>query len=416
MVGKKIAIFFWLLFSPTLWAADLKPLFALSHAQVLPVGVRQISYKNMLLSANQKFGEFGQSLPLSDPFFKRITFNDILLGTKEPTERGSLEQVIMSMGVDGKDHFGSTTGQVNIKSSVHVPVLAWGLGKKWTLGLAVPVLQTSVNVDSGVIQENANLHSSFIRTLNLKGVAEKIVEFQEKMRDPIRSKLNDYGYLELLSEKANRLGDIKLVSKYQLSNTPHNRLSITGELTLPTGEVKDVDKIVNVVLGDGQTDMGVGVSYDRLLTPTITLALGVTYTVQLPDKNAERVPEEEDSKVTPDIDPNLQRNLGDILATQIGGMYAHRGWNFHLGHSYQYKEADRYSGTHFPSERYGWMSRETEQEMHSLVVSGGYNTIDLFKAKRFPLPLAIALTHTRVLAGKNVVRDPLTALDVSLFF
>ena len=402
--------------SHSLWAADLKPLFSLSHARVLPTGVRQLSYKNMLLSANQKFGDSGRSLVLADPFFKRITFNDILLGTKEPTDRGSLEQVILSMGADGNDAFGSTTGQVNINSSVHVPILAWGISKKLTLAVAVPILQASINVDSGVVQENAALHTSFIQTLHKKGVTEKIVEFQEKMRDPVRSKLRDYGYRELLSEKVTWLGDIKLISKYQILNNPKSRLSVQGELTLPSGEEKDVDKIVNVTLGDGQTDVGLGINYDYVLFPSVTIALGTSYTLQLSDRSRERVPEQYDSKVTPDIDPNLGRDLGNIFATQIGGIYAHQGWSLQLGHSYQYKGADRYSGIRFPAVRYEWMSRETEQKMHALVMGGGFNTIELFKAKRFPVPLSIALNHTRVLAGKNVVKNPLTSLDISLFF
>ena len=400
----------------SLQAADLKPAFILNDARVLPSGVRNLSYKNLFLSADQKFGDSGYSVTLADPLFRQVTFRDILFGTKDPVERGSLEQVMMSMGAKESDTFGSTTGQVNINSSVHVPILAWGLGEKVTVGMALPIIQASINVDSGVIQQNSGLHASFIRALNEKGVTEKIVEFQEKMSDPVRSKLRDYGYKELVGEKVTHVGDLKLVAKYQWLDNPRQRLSLLGELTLPVGEEKDVDKVLNVTLADGQTDIGFGFQYDVLLTKSLTLALGATYTVQLPDQNAERVPEQEDTKVTPDVEEDLERNLGDILATQVGLLYTRGGWSWQMGHNFQYKGEDEYTGTDFASERYGWMGRETEQKIHSLVLGGSYNTIGLFRAKKFPLPLMVRLNHTRVLAGRNVVKNPLTALDISVFF
>ena len=397
-------------------AADLKPLFTLSDARVLPVGVRRVSYKNMLLSADQKFGDSGRSRVLADSLFKRITFDTILLGTKKPAERGALEQVMMSMGAVGSDDFGVTTGQVNINTSTHVPIFAWGVTERLTLAAALPIVQASINVDSGVIQENPEMHAAMLNALSKKGVTEKIVEFQEKMRDPVRSKLRDYGYRELAAEEVSLVGDLKLVSKYRMVHNQHSRLSLLGELTLPVGHQKDIDNVVNVTLADGQTDLGLGIHYDYLASSSVTLALGAIYTLQLPDRHRERIPEQWESRVTPDIDSDLRRDLGDILAVQLGGMYANKGWRFQAGHSYQYKGADHYSGTRFAPERYTWMSKETRQEMHSLVLGGGYSTIDLFKQKKFPLPMMISINHTRVLAGRNVVDNPLTSLDISLFF
>ena len=167
------------------------------------------------------------------------------------------------------------------------------------------------------------------------------------MSDPIRSKLRDYGYKELVGGRVTHVGDLKLVSKYQWVDNPRQRLSLMGELTLPVGEQKDIDKALNVTLGDGQTDIGVGFYYDVLLTSTLTLALGAAYTAQLPDHHAERVPEQEDTKVTPDVDRDLQRNLGDIVGTQLGLLYAREGWGLQLGHAYQYKAEDGIPGKPF---------------------------------------------------------------------
>ena len=80
------------------------------------------------------------------------------------------------------------------------------------------------------------------------------------------------------------------------------------------------------------------------------------------------------------------------------------------------RQRDVYSGTQFEQQRYHWLGEETKQKMHAAMASLGYNTISLFKQKKFPIPLGFSLTHTQVFAGENVVNDGLTAFDMSIFF
>ena len=54
--------------------------------------------------------------------------------------------------------------------------------------------------------------------------------------------------------------------------------------------------------------------------------------------------------------------------------------------------------------------------MHSVLAKVGYDTITLFKEKKFPIPLSVSLVQTFVPKGKNVVANNMTTFDFSMFF
>ncbi|GAB4406941.1 MAG: hypothetical protein OHK0056_06510 [Bacteriovoracaceae bacterium] len=398
------------------FAGDLKAPVGLPSAKVLPKGVRNLTYKNVAADAENKYNSSGESLVIADPFFKEITFKDAIRGKIDPVDQGAFEQAMLSIGATETDSFGQTTGQVNIKANVHVPIFAWGVTKRLTLAAAFPIIQSSTNVDTGVVHSNPSLHQQMKAALEAKGVSSKVAEFDNKMNDPIRAKLEEYNYEPLKNESTTKMGDIKLIAKFMGHEDDYNRIVLSTDVTLPTGKDQDVNKVVDVASGDDQWDIGAGIGYDRVLNEDFTWANELSYVVQLPDQNPERIPLFDDSKVTPDIDYNTQRDLGDIAIATTSLKFRKFGWSLGSGYSFQYKGADRYSGTAYSSERYKYLEQDTRQNMHSAIISGGFDTLDLFRSKRFPVPIILSITHTWVLSGKNVINDPLTTLDFSMFF
>ena len=413
---KNVLIMGLILAVPALHAGDLKAPFALPSAKVLPKGVRNLSYKHVMASAENKYNTAGSSVVVADPFFKNITFGDAIKGKLDPKDRGDLKQAMLSAGASESDIFGQTTGQVNIAAVAHVPVLAWGLTSKMTVAVAVPIVESSVNVSTGVIQTNETLHKNVKAALAAKGVSSSVAEFDDKMKTPINAKLEDYNYYALENEHKDKLGDIKLVTKYLSYESDADRIVLTGDVTLPTGKDANVHKVVDVASGDEQTDIGFSVSYDRQFNDTFTFSTEVGYIAQLKDTNPERIPMFDDSKVTPDIDYSTQRDLGDILHSSAALKARYAGFTASTGYSFQYKGADRYTGTQYEEGRYKWLEQDTRQNMHSVVMVAGFDTLDLFRSKKFPVPLSLMLSHSRVISGKNVVNDPLTAIDFSMFF
>ena len=296
------------------------------------------------------------------------------------------------LGKDFDDSFGYSTGDVRVAAR-QSSVFAFGLTKKITVAAAVPVIKSSMKIKTGVVQQNQALHTQMIQTLNDSGVPSKVVETMNKLSMPITEKLNEYGYLTPVGEEKDELGDIKLVGKY--NNYQDEKLMVTSQVdvTLPTGKDANVMEVVDVASGDDQTDLGLGVAVDYKVSDSFTFSGGLGYQWQLADTNAERIPEVSYSRATPDIDWNTKRDLGNVANLQLAGNWSYKGFNLGAGYSYQSKEKDRYSGGEFSSERYEWLTQETKQEMQSMQVTAGLDTIYLFRKKAFPAPLKIMFTY-----------------------
>jgi len=379
------------------------------------LGVRNLSYKGAMIDGNDKYSNEGTSVTLANPLIKDITFKELIDGKMDPTEKGALQQAMYSIGANPEDTFGQTQGQVNVEAMAHVAVFAMGLTPKITVGTVIPTLQSSVNVQVGMLQQNAALYQSMVAALQDKGADIKSAEFITKMNNPINAKAAEYNYKAIENENKTELGDMRFLAKYLVVEKESNRLTFQADVTLPTGKPLDKDKLVSIASGDGQTDVGFSAYYDYSLNEPTTISISAGYTAQLKDSLALRVPERETSKITPDTDYRVSRDLGDLVFIQSNILYSHN-YTLSAGYTFQYKEEDSFSGNAFESERYKWLSKDTRQNMHSLLVSVGYETVTAFKAKRFPAPLTISLNHARILSGKNVVKDPLTSLDFSLFF
>lgn len=397
-------------------ASDLKAPIALPSAKVLPKGVRNLSYKHLLSGATDKYNNSSNQVSISDPFFKNITYGDILQGKKNPVDKASVEQMMDALDASENDKLAETTGQVNIKARAQVPVLAYGVSSKTTLAIAVPIISYSMNVDTGAIHSNPEALNQFRAETISRGAYLKTEEFEEKMANPIKSKLEDYNYANLEGEEGTILGDIKLVAKQKVLETEAGHLlSLQAELTLPTGKKANVDKVVNITGGDGQTDIGFGMAHDWSLTADWEISSLVMYTRQLADREEMRVPERVDSKLTPDKE-EVYRKLGDSGLFQTSLKWHQHGANAGVGYSFQYKERDQYQGALHESYRYNWLSQETRQRMQALHLSAGYDTIGLYKKGQFMAPLSLLANYTIVTEGKNVVNDPTFSLDFNLYF
>ena len=63
------------------------------------------------------------------------------------------------------------------------------------------------------------------------------------------------------------------------------------------------------------------------LANTLTLSSSIAHTVQLADKNPERIPEVSYSKASPDVDSETERDLGNISQFQLAGVFNYKGLN-----------------------------------------------------------------------------------------
>lgn len=387
---------------------------AIPNARVLPKGVRNFNFKGLYTAPDSKFNRHGDERALSDPFYSDVSFGNMLNGQYSSEDKAKLQAKMIELGKSEDESFGQTTGQVNASAAISVPIMAIGLTKKTTAAIVVPIARTSINVSTGILQTNQALMNEFRDSISVSQGG--LQEFDRKMNDPVNSKLDEFNYDPLENITDTRLGDIRLVLKHQLFETDRNRFAVSFITNLPTGQQADPNKIVDIQAGDGQTDIGVGLAHDFRLTPAFDLTLNFEYVNQLPDTDEKRVPYTILSKLSPDVDTNIDRDLGDMVHLQAAAQYAKNGLNAAVGYSFQYKQPDSYEGTKFAAYRYEFLGRETQMRMQAVQAMVGYDTITLFKQKKFPAPLRASLTYIAPFEGKNVTKNPMTAFDLSLFF
>lgn len=383
--------------------------------KVLPKGIRNLRFRDAMIQANDKYDSTGNQVPVGNALNKGVTFNNLIEGKESAEERAAFKALLATNGLSVNDEVGSTTGVANIAVDARIPILAYGVTPKLTTAFAVPVITSEVRTDSGSVS-NGTL-DSFAKVLEDGGNQDKAAELQTKFGNAVNEKLIKYGYEPLANERKTHVGDIRMINKYLLKEDVRYALAVRQDLTFPTGRPTSPNKAVDVASGDGQWDAGIGMIGDYFLNDHVQFTAYAGYLRQFATTTTKRIPEKSDSKLTPDVDQNTRMDLGDQIRTQLATkFYFLNGWNTNVGYTFQYREADKYTGGKYDAHRYAWMSQGTEQNMHAGQLGVGYSTINLFRQKRFPVPLEANVYHTRLMGGKNVVNDPLTTLEFAMFF
>ena len=403
--------------SGSVLAGGLKAPVTLPNAKTLPQGVRNFNYIGVFTNPESKMDEAGNKTVLADPLFKNITGNTLIGGKADASEAAGIFQKLAAANIDPNQVLAQTTGQINMAVQANVPVFAYGLTKKLTAAIIIPITHVETNVDMGVNHIDPAAIQKLLNEINeSSGASVKEEEAIRKLMAPASEKAAEYGYKNPRNEKYTRLGDIKVAGKYKTFENAANAVSITTAVVLPTGEQEDINKLVDVPGGDGQTDLELGVVHDFYATEWLTLTTSAGYIFQLADTTAKRIPEKDDSKLSKEVDYAPERDLGDIMKAELAGSIYLGGWTMGLGYGIQHKQRDKYSGGFVAANRYRFLEKNTRQRMQTLQASLGFDTISMFKKKKFFAPMGVSLGHTRVLEGKNVVSSPLTSVMFKMFF
>jgi hypothetical protein len=397
------------------YAGNLGVPISFDSASILPKGVRNFRYNGVSANANTKYDTHGAAVPLGNALNVGVSYQKLIDAQDTDLEKGVLAGYLASIGKDPSELAGSTTGAVNVKADAHVPIFAWGITRKWTAAIVIPVVKVSTNVDFGFIA--ADGFQVLADDLVNNGKAFKALDVQTKSNSAILRDLAKKGYKTPESESKTMLGDIRLVNKIQVSNKKNYAIALNADLVLPTGEQVDIDKAIDVAGGDGQFDVGVGATTEFYINPNFTAWLKASYTWQISDNVARRLPESFSTSTSADIDPQTKRDLGDIFYTSFGGALKFGdGYLIRTQYSFQRKGKDQYSGGKFSGDRYGFLSKNTNQVMHSLQLGLGYSTIPKFRRKQFAVPLDVNLNFGKAVKGKNITKDPTVTAEMAVYF
>lgn len=388
--------------------------FSLDSASVMPKGIRSFRVLGFSTEVDDRWNGFGGYEGLASRFNKQISYGE-LVDALSTDERAQLKGYLLSKDVSMADSVGTARGVVNSRLTTTVPVLAYGVTERFTAAVIVPILYTNTNVSTGWAPSEG--FQGKLDGLSAEGKHNQKLSFESRLQNVISTKLAGYGYRPLESERRQELGDVTLGGKYLVHKTDDFAVAVSSKLVLPTGRQSSVEKLIDIAPGDGQTDIGVGAMAEWQATGRISFMSSVSATHQLPSHRPKRVPIIEGEAPTPHVDYDVEEKLGDIFGGTIGSRYRFSDpWSVGAQYVFQYKEPDRYSGSAFEAQRYGWMSFETEQELQSAQAALTFSTVPLYKAKRFAVPLETTLTYVASLGGRNTSKAELVAWELALFF
>ena len=396
------------------WAGGLATPFSISTTQVLPKGVRSVRVGGLTTTVDGWYNDTGLSAGVAEPFNQQLSYERLLKAESDENLKLNVESQLLNKNVPLETIAGTSYADINTRVMVTLPAIAYGLTDRWTVALAVPIVYTNMDVETGFVgtEQLQQLVTDFSSQSR-----KQTALIQSKLKDVIATELANKGYKPLEDQEQTQVGDVTLVAKYLAAKTLSYSWAITNTLTLPTGQVRDVSKLADPTPGDGQVDFGVSSIFEIPVTSNFRLINQTSYIFQFSDVRATRIPISETERISADVDNGANRNLGDMALTSFAALYSPIDWiNFGASYTLGYKERDEWEGVNATPDRYRALGVETEQFMQAVYLQTGFSTVGAYRRKAFFMPMMATLGVGQVVDGRNVRNDPLWSLNATLFF
>jgi len=382
------------------------------RARPLAFGQTLLSVESNYTMESTRFLNNGQQQSLGSSLTQNVNWLEISDLLKNQSDQLQIQAYLQEQGIDSNETAATLEYQIKREKLKIIPFWSHGLTSKWTLGLRVPVyiVKTHIKISSHM-QNMSNKN----KKLN-KRLTEKISQGAEQLSDTQLAK-NDFDHVSAVEERT-LLGDVQLMSKYNVFHTKKWWASLKQEVIFPSGISRDQYEYVDTMVSDGQFDVGLGGLVDWEATSNMNLHCGFNYRWQLPDRKSMRVPKANDlGTVHSSIENNVERNLGDIKEAQFNASYRLMdSWVASGGYNYQYKDKDVYKGKDQSSEVYKLMSENTDSEIHILRLGlSFYNEIKSLR-RGVRRQLSAHLNYFSPLSGRNHSADPVTEINLLMMF
>ncbi|MCM2282175.1 MAG: transporter [Bdellovibrionaceae bacterium] len=408
--------FFFTLLSTLLFLAPPASVFALDSAQILPVGIRSPSVRfGTVGGIGQKFTSGGQLQTLSD--YHSIVFDASTLQQVRP----EAQRLVSVLNQFGHQNLGDALnlGVLRIETRPEVrymaPIFAYGLTERWTIAVGLPIIHyrntfSMSNYGSNVAAIQAQVGHNVDAELN-----EAFEQLSASLVTSAEHTLADKGYKPLRSRNQTIHGDLQLAAIYKALETPKWALAVKSLVNLPTGPADDPDDLADLNIF-GETALEEILILNYRLTSRWELASRLAYRWLVPDRVQLRVPEDaNDTLPGAHRKERLSRDRGDVAS--LGSSFRYRLLpRFGVGAGYELssRERDRYGGSR--GGHYALLSRHTGGEAVRFRAGADYSTTDAYFAGSALLPMILSFEFSDTIAGRNVERQTIHELWLTLFF
>lgn len=308
-------------------------------------------------------------------------------------------QLGQAMAAFGIDSLGSFAPSLKISSLVLGTALEYGLSDRLTLGLIAPIVSANSIYELKFNKPDVIQANPFFGPVDFVKAAEDLAV--------------EKGYQRPGNWEAFGLGDLELGLKYSFLRNDLLSLAVKSGLRLPTGRADDPDNLTDLAFGDGQTDLGTTILADYTGLPNTLVNGLLKYTVQLPDKQLLRLPQE--GELFASNKENIKRNLGDVLDAAIYAQYTFLTlFNVNTSYAYSFKQKDSYqSAEGLETTR---LSENSAQQRHIADIGLGFSTLPWVRQGTFALPMELGVNLQLPVAGKNVAKATTVNLEYMVYF
>ena len=326
-------------------------------------------------------------------------------------------QLVAALNQFGNSHLGDQIhfGTLRIKTipviEYRVPVFAYGITDRWSLGLGLPILK--YKNDFSMIHEPGNLEfyrSQFSnlspdldRALNMNLASEADILIQSK------------GYQKLESRNQTIIADIQIGSLYRFGEPGQTQVILSQTLTLPTGPKYNPDDLMALnIFGRTSLDLGAAIQIpikaNWNLTPytVITLPFSVTQTMRIPKNEQDSLPDSS-QKESVSLEPGKALLLGGESEFTLN-----KSWSTKFALEFSTKDSDQIHGS--TNSRYDLLENNTYQNAGRSRILIQWSSVKSFLDKEFAIPLIASLEYSDTLMGTNTERRQITELNTMLFF
>lgn len=382
-------------------------------AAVLPKGIFKTQMKGKFyFKVDEKYGPGGGTEDVAEDF------NAVLDSDVFPD---------LSLVEEG---FGLPPGFANIGTSVisfdydfnlYEFDFHYGLTDRLTIGIHIPYWDVKNNVNARVDNTNATVGANpFLGTPGdpFGGASLVPVAFGgvPLTTDQVQNLLvEQFGYKPIKSWSGSGFSDIEVGFRYQYLNTDNWRLAFTGGVRLPTGEKDDPDDLMDYALGTGAWALLFNFNQDYIGIKNLVLNTTFRYELYLPDKEELRILFDVDKPITP-FKEKVDRDYGDVIELEVSGSYEFlQGWNVSLLYKYGFAFETKIDGD--SGLQYSSLEDETDYSEHVGIIGLSYSTIELYKQKKFAVPLTASISYRNRFAGtNNILKSEYIGVGLSVFF
>lgn len=374
-----------------------------------------VSRGQSLGSGKASFGRNGAELSNQSYFSRNLTYGNLLDEVNDPLEQELAAAAFEVYGNDVSAEAGRVVNDVSVTQTSNTYVLGRGFGKSHSLFVIFPVVTLETTFKSRFEQSDSLLKMA--RTLEAEGQYQRAQEILEKSQNALSQRLSENGYKPSYPGSLTTLANIFLTHRYQALNKGPWQLTFDSTVVVPAGKKSDVDEFLFLRINEEQYSFKQGAAVSWNTSPWLTLLTGTYYHKRFPFERKRRIPRNNVSPLSNEIDPATEMRYGDTY-----GVSAQANFNltentkFYGGHSIERKDRDVVRGNRYSSDRYSFLASRTAQDLAINYGGISHNTIQSFLKKKFPIPVEANLQYSVTTSGRNTFRNEAVALNLMVFY